>query len=760
MPPVQRRSTCGAILFTVVLSSAVAQAQPGATLSVDAVGDDVRKLLRQIDQMAADGQIDEAVDRLTRLMDQRGNLLIGTAEAAKSTDAAYERYVPLREVCQARLAAWADSQPGALALYRRRVDPLAERWFREAVEQHDEALLARVAEQMFASSYGDNALLRLGEIHLERGQYAAARRAWERISPALRAGPVLRADQVLHAGVQGWPLWMVLHGDNWAESLSAASASAKVSLASPAYPDTDVNLADVLARLVVASILEGSLERAEIELAVVRRLHPQATGNIAGRSGNYADVLTGLLEDARSWTPAAQSPDWPTYGGSQQRGGLAPGGVSPTAAPLWRKALPEVLPKAPERPELLPVGIEWPRRDKQPSPACFPIVVAGKVYYCDATRIWGFDLHSGAAVEESDPLLKFDVPPGESPAHMAYTLGSNGRRLLARIGPPPGAMPSPTRLLRELSCLVGVDLDTQKLLFDPIHAGGPEWDFEGPPVADEARLYVLLRKTEGEGPSVSLHVACHELSSGKQLWRRLLCRNTGGEWFAGLPPALLTLQDDTLYACTNLGCVAAIAADDGRVRWAFEYPRQKSLGGPGVVRPSTPNPCLVHQGIVYAAPLDSFAAQRDSRELLALDAATGELIWSAELHSDGENHLLGVAHGCLIVGGDSLRWFDLARRGPDRLVAQFPLQEFPEPLLARPGPRGFGRGVLAGGLVYWPTRERIYVFQQRLDRSAGGPEVMPAGEIDLADRNLESGNLVISDGVLLIASPKHLQALK
>ena len=68
-----------------------------------------------------------------------------------------------------------------------------------------------------------------------------------------------------------------------------------------------------------------------------------------------------------------------------------------------------------------------------------------------------------------------------------------------------------------------------------------------------------------------------------------------------------------------------------------------------------------------------------------------------------------------------------------------------------PQPRGFGRGVLAGSEVYWPTRERIYVFDQGSGRQVRQP-------IELAALGVQGGNLVIHDGVLLIASADELVA--
>ena len=130
------------------------------------------------------------------------------------------RYVGLGDYCQLQLATL---PPEALKLYRSRVDPTAERWYADGVARHDRKLLEKVVGQAFASSWGDKALLALGEMALEAGDYAAARWYWERIVPAAPPPGVAKT----------WP----------------------------GYPDTKLDLAMVRARLVLASILEGDAPR-------------------------------------------------------------------------------------------------------------------------------------------------------------------------------------------------------------------------------------------------------------------------------------------------------------------------------------------------------------------------------------------------------------------------------------------------------------------------------------------------------------------
>jgi hypothetical protein len=88
-----------------------------------------------------------------------------------------------------------------------------------------------------------------------------------------------------------------------------------------------------------------------------------------------------------------------------------------------------------------------------------------------------------------------------------------------------------------------------------------------------------------------------------------------------------------------------------------------------------------------------------------------------------------------------LYWIDIH---DGRIAGRFPAR-------VQDALRGYGRGVLAGQHVYWPTRDRIYVFDQH--------SMLPARQpIDLAPIGMTGGNLVIVDGVLLIASADKLAA--
>ncbi len=106
---------------------------------------------------------------------------------------------------------------------------------------------------------------------------------------------------------------------------------------------------------------------------------------------------------------------------------------------------------------------------------------------------------------------------------------------------------------------------------------------------------------------------------------------------------------------------------------------------------------MIHEGRVFVAPSDANA-------IFAFEADSGRLLWKSEPISDDVKltHLLGVAKGRLVATGDRVLLFDVEN---GRL-----LQTWPD---SGKSLEGFGRGLLAGDLIYWPTKNEIQILHQR-----------------------------------------------
>ncbi|MHB8951419.1 MAG: outer membrane protein assembly factor BamB family protein [Pirellulaceae bacterium] len=731
--------------------------QQMADVQIEEAGNEVRAWLEHVNEFLKDEHWKDAVETLRRVMENRGDRLIEVATDQQWQSLGFAAFIPVSEYCQMQLAAWLSQAPQALVEYRQQVDALATRLYDEAINEGSEAKLQRVVDELMLSSVGDQALLRLGEQALERGNYTLARRSWESIHPQLR---VNAAAARLLSCTAGSSWWSALRRHD----VDAVWSDLEKTFVQPpgpanwlAYPDSDIPIASVRARLVLASLLEGSLRRAELEADLLRRLHPEASGSIGGKSGLLAELMAELIRNAETWPGPPRPLGWSTFAGSPARNGVAAQGVDVALRPIWRTPLP----RRTDEQDRMSRGQVRVAESADGVLAYHVAVEKGVVYICEPDRIRALRLRDGepawplqdAKGSASGTLFENaaatrDVLPGQSVragVSRWYVTLDRGR-LFARLGAAwtGGGNEFPLRE-DQRSCLVGLDLDTQKLLFDRILPEQQGWEFESTPVTNGPQVIASLRRRDPA--SAQVKVVSYALATGRPVWERTIARgDTVGSALFEMANSPLSCSDDTLFYNTNLGAVVALRASDGRVRWLCRYRRsglsedQSHEDDRHFLRDLTP--CLVDRGTVYVAATDS-------DRLFALDAGFGQVLWntSAGLAADAV-HLLGVAEDALLASGDYLYWLDAASGA---VRGQFPAPRGQLSGHAMPAPRGFGRGVLAGREVYWPTRERIYVFDQASGRQMRQP-------IDLAAIGCQGGNLVVQQGVLLVASADELVA--
>ena len=280
----------------------------------------------------------------------------------------------------------------------------------------------------------------------------------------------------------------------------------------------------------------------------------------------------------------------------------------------------------------------------------------------------------------------------------------------------------------------------------PGNGFSPSAAFEGTPVADAKNVYVGLTD---RAEMTACYVVCLDAETGDPRWIRYVCEaNANAEPYSPnfeIAHRLLTLDGPTLYYQTNLGALASLDAETGGVRWLATYPWAgkgtppggfnggflMGMGGGSNAPPPQQrdlNPAVVHDGLVIIAP-------EDTSRIYAFDAGTGRQVWQTDAIPDEVKltHLLGVAKGNVIATGDRVLWFDvksgkLAHSWPD----------------ATTNIQGFGRGLLAGDRVYWPTKTEIHVLDQ-----ASGLRADPPIRLE-ASFGVQGGNLAVGDGYLVV----------
>jgi outer membrane protein assembly factor BamB/tetratricopeptide (TPR) repeat protein len=277
----------------------------------------------------------------------------------------------------------------------------------------------------------------------------------------------------------------------------------------------------------------------------------------------------------------------------------------------------------------------------------------------------------------------------------------------------------------------------------PADRGNRSVNFEGSPVANSHSVYVAVTDRREQ---TATYIACFDADTGARRWVRYLgaasseIDNFMAMGMAFGPPIagdyghrLLSLDGPFLYYQTNLGAVIALEAESGSVRWVATYPRQDS-GRMGQGSDRDLNPAVVHDGLVIVAPTDAGA-------IFAFESDSGHLLWKTDPISEEVklSHLLGVAKGRLVATGDRVLLFDV-RNG--KLVSTWPD--------SGKSPEGYGRGLLAGNRIYWPTRNEIQVLDQRSGLLAERP-------IRLMEvYRTTGGNLVAGDGYLIVAQSDAL----
>ncbi len=734
-------------------------------------------------QLLQQKEWDEAVEAIRRVLENDGGRMIRVVRDPKMRDPKMPMaaeslawHVSVREYCHWRLASLAWEAPEALIAYRRLVDPLAERWLKDAREQHQPALLRRVIDEAWASRWGDDAALALGDDALSRGELVAARYWWERTGLGF-------------VGRDGSALWLLAKRQAVTAEKVAQLLAAPIREISPYYADSDLSAADVRARLILLAILTGETERAAQELAWFRALHPDDEGVIAGRRGNYVDLLTALTEQAKSW-PTMVRPAIPaTWGGTPERNGVFVSPPDPAGKPLWTAPLPRLTTDR----DMIGAGRLRVADDMKSLAAYYPAIWKNDLLVRADSRgdsyLAAFDLTAGTmrwrvgfprqASRQTEPpaddgtLGEVNEVHADLPRHVGvarYTLTVSGDKAFARLGSPvtaPRSRRVERLLAKDQGWLLGVDLaaEGKPLSGFPIRPESPEWSFEGAPLIHEGALYVAMRHVEGSRSQI--YVACFELATtfvptndsdevarptGRLRFRTRIASaaTLGGGNLDELTGLLLTIAHGHVYCNTNAGAVGAVEASSGRLKWVVTYPRSAFRNDEGVgdsVFFRDLNPCLAADDLIIVAP-------QDSDRIFALDAMSGQIRWqtAADTATDATT-LLGVRDHCLIAAGDRIYWIDALTGTP---LTQYPAGRPNVSSAAAASPRGLGQGAIVGEQVWWPTRESIFVFSTQPVRigQGWGPPLLK--EIPLVPRGLTGGNVLVAGDKLIITTGTQL----
>jgi outer membrane protein assembly factor BamB/tetratricopeptide (TPR) repeat protein len=701
----------------------------GATKFYPDFSDEADNLLRNAANHARDSQWGEAIEIYQRVIQQFGDKVARMPKDVLGGDPKGDSllYVDVRRFCQNKIA---ELPPEARAIYRSRVDPQAERWFRQGQATRDRTSLRRLISQAFCSSWGDDALELLGDLAFQDGEFEEALTDYRQLVP-----------------------------------------DSKADAATLIHPDPSIDLARVAAKKLLCRAAIGENVPSRTDLEAFKTAYPEAKGALAGRTQPYAQTIAEALSEDKLAPPLQPDGRWPTFAGSPTRTRVVPGPVD-VGSLQWKVDLDRIEPGQAlrggiRRGTLVPIGQVAAERLL----GYHPIVIRDQVIVANDSQVTAYNLNDrpegppGSTAGSIKLAWRHDedqngfVPQAARPTIGVprFTLTAFGNRLYARMGQT--ALPYPGARGGGLAqnYLIALDLATDgKLLWKKLagdvltgrpaaEAGSKNLGFEGSPVADARRVYVAMTD---RGVQTATYVVCLDADTGATHWVRYLgaAASDGDQGFGmgmgmgmGMGPAgfsgdyghrLLSLNGSTIYFQTNLGAVVALDAEAGTIRWVATYPRQDRNSATGQ---RDLNPAIVHDGLVIVAP-------DDASSIYAFDAMSGRLHWKSDPVPDEVKlaHLLGVAKGKLVATGDRVLLFDVKT---GKLEHTWPDNGRHE---------GFGRGLLAGDKIYWPTHNEIHV----LDQGTGLRSEPPIKLLDTFQTT--GGNLAVGDGYLIVAQSDRM----
>jgi hypothetical protein len=324
------------VLLVLLLFPVIGLAQPvnSTRLRGEADATRTRKRLTEAQQKLTDGKFAEAADELQKILDESGDDLVLVKD---------DSYQPARRLVQQYLASLPTD---ALNTFRNRIDAPAKRLLEAGRVNRDPQPLRELLGQYFVSRPAEDALLLLGELEFERGNFVAAERSWR----------------------------MLL--------LENPGTDFK-------YPEPKTEPALIQAKALLAQIFRGDIPTAEAELARYRKAYPNATGVLAGTSGIYAETLAKLVA-APPKLPSDTS-GWTSFAGNASRTGKPE-----RSLPRYWHGRPAWTTPIPRDTADLKVDRPKPASSHDSKPLAFhPVVLNGVAYIADTGRIFQFDLKTG-----------------------------------------------------------------------------------------------------------------------------------------------------------------------------------------------------------------------------------------------------------------------------------------------------------------------------------------------------------------------------
>jgi outer membrane protein assembly factor BamB len=516
---------------------------------------------------------------------------------------------------------------------------------------------------------------------------------------------------------------------------------------------------ETAARLAFAAAAAATLEGESVRAAELMARFQVATAEVGGESLPAGEALAGIaaVAPARPYT-------WPTIGGNAAHDALPR--FEPSALTLRSRwtAPAFSLEQYPPWRSLRDPRLAFPFRavvDREGLVLSDGLAVRSYSLFSPEPK-WSFEsplLRS----DESDHHAFEDYlstrSPTESPlgslargAHLAATLA--GDLVIAPLIEPQERGPEirfdGIRIVSAIPkrTLYALDRQTGRLRWTMRRPERSPRDFvnaasiNAPPIVVGDRVYASAYVLEG---AISLSIVCLALHDGRLLWHTPVAIGQQELTMFNKPLKEFTLQqpaerDGAIYVSTNLGLVACLDALTGNPRWITQYP-VITIHGAVNFRSTrerhvawTNDPPVVKDGVVVVTPLDSDSC-------FAFDAGDGRLLWrvpAGQGHKYEYASLLGIDQGAVVLGGLSgIGFHDLAT---GHVLNGY---RFPSPNAWA------GRACLVAGAVYQPLDDGLGLLELRFQNQEIGVTFTERRH-PMVDE--EPGNLLLHDDFQIFLS--------